>query len=176
MSSGASRVIATAGSTGTKLTVQGDVAVSGSISGARVLGAIYQDIAEWVPATADMPAGTVVRLNRDAANVVEPSSRAYDTAVAGVVSAQPGILLGMPGEGKAQIATTGRVKVRVTAANGAIGIGDLLVASDRSGVAMKSEALRIGAAELHRPGTILGKALEALPSGDGEILVAVRRR
>jgi hypothetical protein len=30
--------------------------------------------------------------------------------------------------------------------------------------------MRVGAQSMHRPGTLLGKALEALPSGTGEVL------
>jgi hypothetical protein len=38
-------------------------------------------------------------------------------------------------------------------------------------MAMKSQAVEIGGITLHRPGTIIGKALEPLESGEGEILV-----
>jgi hypothetical protein len=91
--------------------------------------------------------------------------------VAGVVSAQPGIALGEAGEGKVLVATTGRVKVKVDATRSPIHIGDLLVTSDKDGLAMKSEPLNLGGAEIHRPGTLIGKALEPLESGTGEILV-----
>jgi hypothetical protein len=36
---------------------------------------------------------------------------------------------------------------------------------------MRSRPVRLGAESMHRPGTLLGKALEALPNGKGEILV-----
>jgi hypothetical protein len=36
---------------------------------------------------------------------------------------------------------------------------------------MRSDAIDIGGHELHRPGTIVGKALEPLTDGVGEILV-----
>ncbi len=110
-------------------------------------------------------------LDASADNTVAKSMKAYDTMVAGVVSAQPGILLGVGGAKKEQIATTGRVRVRVDATAAPIRIGDLLVTSDRPGTAMKSQPLDLGGASLHRPGTIIGKALEALPGGEGEILV-----
>jgi hypothetical protein len=38
-------------------------------------------------------------------------------------------------------------------------------------MAMKSEPLDIAGVKLHRPGALIGKALEALPTGQGEILV-----
>ena len=65
----------------------------------------------------------------------------------------------------------GRVKVKVDATNGPIQIGDLLVTSDKEGVAMKSMPVEIGGVRLHRPGTLIGKALEPLAQVTGEILV-----
>ncbi|HYK02284.1 MAG TPA: hypothetical protein VE974_11045 [Thermoanaerobaculia bacterium] len=153
------------------LTTTGNIIATGNITGAKVIGAVYQDLAEWVPATVDMAAGTVVVLNRDRNNEVMPSSRQYDTTVAGVVSASPGILLGVEGAEKEQIATTGRVKVRVDARVHAVRVGDLLVTSDISGTAMRSEPMQINGREFHQPGTIIGKALEPLQGGVGEILV-----
>src|SRR5262249_965103 len=104
-------------------------------------------------------------------NMVAPCARAYDSHVAGVVSAKPGVILGESGEGKALVATTGRVKVKVDATWRPIKIGDLLVTSSKPGMAMKSQAIRVAGAPIHRPGTIIGKALEPLANGEGEILV-----
>ncbi len=154
-----------------KLHVNGDIRATGAIYGAMVIGAVYQDVAEWVPASTNMEAGTVVVLNRTKSNEVMASSKAYDSAVAGVVSAQPGILLGVAGDAKEQIATTGRVKVRVDATKEPIGVGDLLVTSDEPGTAMKSIPIDVAGVEMHRPGTIIGKALEPLSGQVGEILV-----
>jgi hypothetical protein len=153
---------ATANGQGTN---QIDLVVDGNIA------AKYQDVAEWVPATTPMAPGTVVVLNREHRNEVMPSAQSYDTAVAGVVSAQPGLILGVAGESKVQVATTGRVKVRVDATADAIAIGDLLVTGNKSGTAMKSRAVDLGALKIHRPGTLIGKALEPLDRGEGEILV-----
>lgn len=135
------------------------------------IAAKFQDVAEWVPTTADLAAGTVVVLDPVRSNHVLASSRAYDTTVAGVISPQPGIILGEAGPSKALVATTGRVRVRVDATAQPIAIGDLLVTSDKSGVAMKSVAANLQGIAIHRPGTVLGKALEPLPGGTGEILV-----
>jgi hypothetical protein len=153
------------------LDVAGDIRATGSITGATVVGAVYQDVAEWVPATNDLAAGTVVVLNGSHNNEVTASTKSYDTRVAGVVSAQPGLILGVGGESKEMIATTGRVRVLVDATNAPIEIGDLLVTSEQTGRAMKSAPVAIGGVEVHRPGTIVGKALEPLQSGTGEILV-----
>lgn len=151
------------------LTITGGAVPQLSFSGA-IIGAVYQDLAEWVPATSDVPPGTVVVLNPDRTNEVMPSDRSYDERVAGVVSAQPGLLLGAAGAGKEMIATTGRVRVRVDATQ-PIRVGDLLVSSSRPGMAMRSQPIDLGGVSIHRPGTIIGKALEPLESGQGEILV-----
>jgi hypothetical protein len=146
---------------------------NGNVTAAGNISAKYQDVAEWVPAAEaeELPAGTVVVLDRTKSNHVISSSKSYDQRVAGVISAQPGIMLGEKGENKVLVATTGRVLVNVDATNGPIEIGDLLVTSDREGVAMKSQPVEIGGVCIHRPGTLIGKALEPLASGTGKILV-----
>ena len=155
---------------GGDLKVSGNVNATGTITGGNVV-AQYQDVAEWVPARAYLAPGTVVSLDTMRRNVVMVSMHAYDTHVAGVVSAQPGVILGQGGAGKALVATTGRVRVKVDATSRPIRVGDLLVTSSKPGVAMRSRPVRIGKTFLHRPGTIIGKALEPLAHGQGEILV-----
>ncbi|HYI11739.1 MAG TPA: hypothetical protein VEK57_21960 [Thermoanaerobaculia bacterium] len=154
-----------AAETNVKLTVNGAIDVKGNIA------AKYQDVAEWVPAFGAPKPGTVVILSEDANNHVIASSTSYDTRVAGVVSAQPGLILGEAAPNKVQVATTGRVKVMVDASAAPIKIGDLLVTSDKSGVAMKSMPVEVAGIKMHRPGTVVGKALEPLAGGTGEILV-----
>jgi hypothetical protein len=154
-----------AGFSNVKLDVNGDILTSGNVN------VKYQDVAEWVPVSEQMSAGTVVVLNRSKSNEVTASTRAYDTAVAGVVSARPGVVLGEPGDSKEKIATTGRVKVHADATKHAIQVGDLLVTSDVTGMAMRSEPIEVGGRSFHQPGTIIGKALESLDHGQGEVLV-----
>lgn len=142
--------------------IDGDLTVTGKLLGRG------QDVAEWVPTTEKLESGTVVVIDRGAPNHVIRSASAYDSSVAGVVTAEPGIVLGEPGDSMAMIATTGRVRVNV---DGPVAIGDLLVTSAKPGVAMRSQPLRIGGRLLHQPGTILGKALESTGSGQGKVLV-----
>jgi len=148
-----------------KLDVNGSINVSGNIN------AKYQDVAEWVNSPEVLAAGTVVVVDPTKSNQVTASNQPYDTRVAGVVSAQPGLALGEAGAGKLLVATTGRVRVKVDATPGPIQVGDLLVTSDKEGMAKRSEPLKIGGAQIHRPGTLIGKALEPLEKGSGEILV-----
>jgi hypothetical protein len=152
-------------------TYSGDITTAGSITGAKVINAVFQDVAEWVPATEALPPGTVVVLNPAKGSQVAPSRVAYDTTVAGVVSEHPGIVLGVETADKAQIATTGRVRVKVDASRNPIRVGDLLVTSNLAGTAMRSVPVDVAGIAMHRPGTIVGKALEPLENGTGEILV-----
>ncbi len=154
-----------------KLDVAGDIAVSGNALISGNIAARYQDVAEWVPSRQQIAAGTVVILDVTQTNAVSPSRRAYDTLIAGVVSARPGLILGEAGKDKVMVATTGRVMVKVDASRHPIKIGDLLVTSSEFGVAMKSLPIRVGGRQIHRPGTIIGKALEPLSGGQGKILV-----
>ena len=154
-----------------KLHVTGNIKVSGNIDVGGNINAKYQDMAEWVESSQQLTAGTVVVLDENKNNQVVASTRSYDSRVAGVISLQPGIALGVHGEGRVLVAATGRVKVKVDATSGPIKIGDLLVTSNKEGVAMKSVPVKFGGVRMHRPGTLIGKALEPLANGTGEILV-----
>jgi hypothetical protein len=154
-----------------KLHVVGNGYLTGNLTIDGNIAAKYQDVAEWVQSSQQLSAGTVVVLDHTKSNQVIASSQAYDTRVAGVISLQPGITLGENGAGKVLVATTGRVKVKVDATAGPIQVGDLLVTSDKEGIAKKSEPLNLGGVAIHRPGTLIGKALEPLDKGTGEILV-----
>jgi len=153
-----------------KLDVAGNINSNATITGNNIV-AKYQDVAEWVPASEQLPAGTVVVLDTTKSNQVISSTQSYDPRVAGVISEQPGIALGEGGKDKVLVATTGRVLVKVDASRAAVHIGDLLVTSNVPGAAMKSEPINIGGVQLHRPGTLIGKALEPLEKGSGKILV-----
>src|SRR5438067_1276597 len=153
-----------------KLDVAGNINSSATITGNNIV-AKYQDVAEWVASSERLATGTVVVLDSTKSNQVVASTTAYDTRVAGVISAQPGITLGEKSDSKVLVATTGRVRVRVDASRGPIAIGDLLVTSDVPGVAMKSIPVEFAGRKMHMPGTIIGKALEPLAKGKGEVLV-----
>jgi hypothetical protein len=148
-----------------KLHIVGDVRVDGNI------GAKYQDVAEWVPSVEPLEDGSVVVIDLLSTNKVRASVKSYSTAVIGAVSAQPGLILGEPGDDKVLVAQSGRVKVKADATFGAIRPGDLLVTSPTKGHVMRSTPVKAGEVLVHRPGTLVGKALEGLPTGRGEILV-----
>jgi hypothetical protein len=61
------------------------------------------------------------------------------------------------------MALAGRVPVKVTTENGAIGVGDMLVASSKPGYAMRGDIEMIK----ETPGVVLGKAMGSLAEGRG---------
>ena len=67
--------------------------------------------------------------------------------------------------GRSPVGLAGFVRVKVDARYGAIAPGDLLTSSDTPGHAMR--------AEKDVPGTVIGKALEPLAEGRGEIVMLV---
>jgi hypothetical protein len=132
------------------------------------------DLAEFI-LTSDAPQpGDVVEIDPDHPGQFRRCAAANSTAVAGVISTQPGVSLGAdkPAEKTAtgpQLALAGRVPVKVCVEGGPIRPGDLLVASSAPGRAMRAPANP-------PPGTIIGKALGKLGAGEGliEMLAMLR--
>ncbi len=112
-----------------------------------------------VLAASDLGSGAAVR-----------TSATYSPAVVGVYSAAPAFVGGRPVTGDdpsagVPVAILGVVDCKVSAENGPIRPGDLLVTSATPGHAMRADRERTFT------GTILGKALESLDSGTGLIQV-----
>jgi hypothetical protein len=109
------------------------------------------------------------------------STAANDTKVIGVVGPSVDyrdgelmvIVLGYhgakPDESLDADSTRTVARIKVDASQGAIKRGDLLTTSPTPGHAMKAQPVDVGGVEIHRPGTIIGKALESLDSGQGLI-------
>jgi hypothetical protein len=99
------------------------------------------------------------------------SSVPYSTIVAGVFSTKPGTVGRRQTTAKTPeevpMAMVGIVPVKVTAGNGPIHTGDLLVTSSEAGYAMK------GINREQMLGAVIGKALNSLESGKGVIEVLV---
>lgn len=126
--------------------------------------ALYADVAEKYLADADYPIGTVLSFGGEAE--VTASDHSHDTAVAGVVSESPAVIMnsGLAGQ-TATVALIGRVPCRVI---GPVVKGDRLVSSDTPGVAQ-----RLNTPE-YRPGCIIGKAISDYNgAGEGVVEVAV---
>lgn len=102
------------------------------------------------------------------------ASSAYDKCVAGIVSGagsvRPGIVLRQENtiaDGNHLIALSGRVYCLVDASAGPVMPGDLLTTSGKPGYAMKA------ADPARTQGAVIGKAMTALDSGEGLVLVLV---
>jgi len=92
--------------------------------------------------TEDVAPGTVLVIGED--GKLQPSTTAYDTRVAGIVSTEPGVSLGTKeggNPGEETIAVAGRVTCKVDATSAPIHAGDLLTTSDNPGYAMKAVPL-----------------------------------
>lgn len=103
------------------------------------------------------------------------SSSAYSTRIAGVYATKPGVLLSdldmeADASGRVPLGVIGVIPTKVSAENGAIRAGDLLVSAATPGHAMKAGA--------NPPvGSVLGKALEDFSNARaGRILVLVNVR
>jgi len=166
-----------------KLDVAGQIHTSGgivfpdgNIQTVAYTGTCGADYAEAVDVTGDRTKyepGDILVIDPDAPGKFLKSNQAYSTLVAGIYSTKPGFV------GRKQPATpetsatevpmamVGRVPTKVSAENGPIKVGDLLVASSTLGHAMK------GTDRSLLTGAVVGKALGSLDSGTGVIEVLV---
>ncbi len=146
-------------------------------------GTVYA-FGAFSPGGADYAESVSVRGNRDEYHpgdvlVIDPesdrrftlSTEAYSTRVAGVFSTRPGIVGSKhPLEESPEeipLAMIGIVPCRVSAENGPIRRGDLLVTSSTPGYAMH------GTDRPRMTGAIVGKALQNLDAGIGVIEIMV---
>lgn len=130
------------------------------------------DFAELLPAEDGLEPGDALVIGRD--GKLTKSTKTYQTSVVGVYSTQPGVLGGsndVSHEGKAPLAVVGVVPVKVTDENGPIAPGDLLTTSSVPGLAMKASEITMGSTTTYPSGSIIGKALSGLESGQGTIQV-----
>ncbi len=132
------------------------------------------DVAEFISTRGEPQPGDVVEIDPDHPGQFRLASTPNSTRVAGAISTNPGASLGAIDPAGTentgpQLALAGRVPVKVSAENGAIRPGDLLVASSTPGHAMRAPADPA-------PGTVIGKALDNLDSGTGIIKMLVMLR
>jgi hypothetical protein len=136
-----------------------------------------RDLAEIYFSADALEPGDVVCLTEEE-NGIAPTGTVGDPRVIGIVSSEPGLLLGSQREvperedGRAghPVALLGCVPCKVTDEGGPIRCGDLLTPSSLPAHAMRASA---GA---HSPGTIIGKALAPHAAGTGKIDVFVMLR
>ncbi len=129
------------------------------------------DFAEMVPVReSGLEPGDVVALAADG-RLVKTTLEAQGSVV-GVVSTKPGyqsdLFPNVPEDQKVPLAVVGIVPVKVTASGGSILPGDMLTPSAIPGTAMRAHHPRLG--------TIIGKAMQPLESGEGVILALISAR
>lgn len=123
------------------------------------------DVAERFKVLGHGEIGSVMVMDEQE-KAIKLCERAYDPCVVGIISGEPAFILGLETEHQ-PIALCGRVPCNVDADIAPIKVGDLLTTSPTKGYAQK--ALEIAKAT----GTIIGKALESLSQGKGQITVLV---
>jgi hypothetical protein len=137
------------------------------------------DVAERIDAAEMLEPGDVVAIDPAHPGEFRLSDGAFSTLVAGVVSTNPGITMnnndladndtGVRTDTRPLLALVGQTPVKVSAENGAVRPGDLLVASATPGHAMR-------AGDDPPVGTVIGKALGSLEAGHGVISMLVMLR
>jgi len=132
------------------------------------------DYAEAVNASGDRKhyePGDVLVLGSDADGEVEKSSEPYSSMVTGIFATKPGVIGRRESLSKSAqeipMAMVGIVPTKVSAENGPIHRGDLLVTSSKPGYAMK------GTDRNRMLGAVIGKAVGNLDTGTGVIEVVV---
>lgn len=148
-----------------KVTHDGNVRADGTFQGGGA------DFAEMIPVRHhNLEPGDVVVMTTDGR--LTRSFEAHQASVVGVISTRPGFLgdlyESLDQDEKAPLAVIGIVPVKATAANGEIRPGDMLTPSAIPGTAMRSRRVV--------PGTIIGKAMEGLESGEALIRMLVMLR
>jgi hypothetical protein len=113
------------------------------------------DLAEYYYSTEPIEFGDVVIIDShgDGDDVLKSKQR-YSGGLLGVVSTQPGIVLGQKAEDGFPIALTGRVPVKFSTENGSVKAGDYLTSASIPGYAMRATGA----------GPTIGKALTDSPN------------
>jgi hypothetical protein len=136
--------------------------------GTQSSGADFAESLQTTDATATLEASDVLVIDSQNPMTVMESRQANSRLVAGVYSTSPSVLaigdhdIDDSLEGEVLVAIVGIVPTKVTAENGPIHVGDLLVTSSTPGRAMKAQPVMLEGTEIFPTGAVLGKALEPL--------------
>ena len=171
---------------GAKLEVDGNIKLTagsgasitfqdGSVQSVAYTGVLpggdYADSVDVTGDRAKYEAGELLVIDPNHPGKFLKSTEPYSTSVAGIFSTKPGTVgrrqTGPKNPDEVPMAMVGIVPTKVTAENGPIHPGDLLVTSSTLGYAMK------GTDRSRMLGAVVGKALGSLDSGTGVIEVVV---
>jgi hypothetical protein len=160
----------------------GDVTADGAFTGG---GADFAEMVEVSTGYSSVEAGDVMVIDPTNPRAIVKSSRSRSTLVAGIYSTEAGFIGSerdwdrqLTGEigtytledmavefNEIPLAVVGIVPCKVSAENGAIRPGDLLVTSNSPGYAMRDDNPKVG--------TVVGKALGSLTSGKDVVKILV---
>ncbi len=117
------------------------------------------DLAEFYPSSESLQAADVISVDSTNPVTIKKATDADGQKVFGVISTQPGLILGEDAVNSYKVALAGRVPVAIDPASETIQAGDLIGASSVSGKAKKVTS-----------GYIIGRALEAWTTGSSNQL------
>jgi hypothetical protein len=164
---------------GAKLEINGGLRFTADPSGAvqttawtgTLCGGDYAESVDVTGNRTNYEPGDVLVLDADNPGKMLKSIEAYSTSVSGIYSTKPGTVGRRQTTEKSAdevpMAVVGIVPAKVSAENGPIKVGDLLVTSSTPGYAMK------GTDRGRMLGAVVGKAMAKLSSGTGVIEVLV---
>jgi hypothetical protein len=141
--------------------------------GTQNSGADFAESVDVIGGASKYQPGDVLMVDESGVRRFALTSEAYSTKIAGIYSTKPGVLgtTHMDGDprlaNEVPLAIVGIVPCKVSAENGPIKAGDLLVSSSKPGYAMK------GTDRQKMFGAVVGKALGSLDKDTGVIEVLV---
>lgn len=141
--------------------------------GFRPFGADFAEAVQVKGTPESYAPGDLLVIDPSGERRLSKSQIPYSTLVAGIYSTQPGVVASQHRAGDAlprnevPLAVVGIVPCKVSAENGSVEVGDLLVASSTPGYAMK------GTDRSKMLGAVVGKALEPLREGKSMVQVLV---
>jgi hypothetical protein len=136
-------------------------------------GADFAEAVDAIGGSAQYEPGDVMMIDETGSRRLALANEAYSTKVAGIYSTKPGVLasphaIDDPRISKeVPLAIVGIVPCKVSAENGPIHAGDMLVTASKPGYAMK------GTDRTKMLGAVVGKALGSLDEGTGTVEVLV---
>jgi hypothetical protein len=141
--------------------------------GTQNSGADFAESVDVVGGASQYQRGDVMMVDEDGVRRFARTTEPYSTKIAGIYSTKPGVLGTTHLDGDPRLANevplaiVGIVPCKVSAENGAIKAGDLLVSASKPGYAMK------GTDRQKMLGAVVGKALGSLDKDTGVIEVLV---
>ena len=115
------------------------------------------DLAEFYPSSEELQPADVVSIDSINPITIKKANFTDGSKVIGIVSTQPGLILGQESPNSYKVALAGRVPVSIDPSSASIEPGDLIGASSTSGKGKKVNS-----------GYIVGRALESWTSGSSE--------